>query len=508
MAEILMFKHIAEARDMISLAKLVQIGLSLCIASFIGSAVYNVLFHPLRKFPGPLSHGMFFFPRFIYQVRGRLPFHIHDLHQRYGPVVRIAPGQLSFTNPQAWRDIYGHKHAGEPEMTKDDATYRMFPHVPASVIDADRDQHSALRRRLAHGFSDRSMHEQEPIIGSYVSLLISRLQSAVKETSRQNIRDWYNWTTFDVIGDLSFGVEGGFGCLAKSENHPWVELIARTIKEDGIIRALYQLGLARPMTWLSKTGILAADQNRDIIYEKVGQRMESGDRPDFLQGLISRKDELGLNHNSLASNATLLVRAGSETTATLMSGVTYFLTTQPEVLKRVKDEVRSSFKRSDDITLSSVSGLSYMLACLNEGLRMYPPVMFGLPRVTPKGGAMVDGNYVPEETIITMWQWPINHSKDLWTEPDRFAPERWMGDPHFKNDRSDAMQPFGVGPRNCLGRNLAYAEMRLILAKLLFNFDISIDDDSRDWLAKQEAYEIWHKPALHVHLKPVTRGFE
>lgn len=57
------------------------------------------------------------------------------------------------------------------------------------------------------------MREQEPIMGSFANLLISRLKDATQEDSRQNMQDWYTWTTFDVIGDLSFGVAGGFGCV-------------------------------------------------------------------------------------------------------------------------------------------------------------------------------------------------------------------------------------------------------------------------------------------------------
>lgn len=104
-----------------------------------------------------------------------------------------------------------------------------------------------------------------------------------------------------------------------------------------------------------------------------------------------------------------------------------------------------------------------------------------------------------------MWQWAINHRPSYWTQPEEFIPERWTGDKRFQNDQFDAMQPFSVGPRNCIGRNLAYAEMRLILARLLLDFDLTLAEDSRDWLASQKCYSLWDKPSLNVHLTPVTR---
>lgn len=84
--------------------------------------------------------------------------------------------------------------------------------LPHSLITAERKEHAILRRQLSHGFSDKSMREQESLIKGYVELLIQRLhENAQNGAARLNMRDWYNWTTFDVIGDLGFG--RSFGCL-------------------------------------------------------------------------------------------------------------------------------------------------------------------------------------------------------------------------------------------------------------------------------------------------------
>jgi cytochrome P450 len=93
----------------------------------------------------------------------------------------------------------------------------------------------------------------------------------------------------------------------------------------------------------------------------------------------------------------MLIIGGSETTATLLVGCTYFLTMNPDKLKKVTEEVRTRFKSEEEINFMTVNELTYMLACLNEALRLYSPVPIGLPRVTPKGGAQVCGHYVPED---------------------------------------------------------------------------------------------------------------
>jgi cytochrome P450 len=152
----------------------------------------------------------------------------------------------------------------------------------------------------------------------------------------------------------------------------------------------------------------------------------------------------------LLTNASLLIIAGSETTATSLSGVTYLLLKNPECMRKLTEEVRSTFRTEDEITMTSVGILPYMLACLNEGLRRYPPASFGLPRVTPKGGARIAGVFVPEDTAVSVWQWAAYHSTRNFAQPFDFLPERWLDNPH--GDKLDAVQPFSIGPRNCIGR--------------------------------------------------------
>ena len=100
-------------------------------------------------------------------------------------------------------------------------------------------------------------------------------------------------------------------------------------------------------------------------------------------------------HHLQANSSSVLI-AGSETTSSMLSGVTYLLLTNPDAYKKVVHEVRTSFESEEEITLTSVSRLTYMLACLTEAMRSYPPVPFGMPRFVPKGGAKVSGEFIPE----------------------------------------------------------------------------------------------------------------
>lgn len=106
----------------------------------------------------------------------------------------------------------------------------------------------------------------------------------------------------------------------------------------------------------------------------------------------------------LLQNSTLFIAAGSETTATLLTATTYFLLTHPFYHEKVVNEVRTAFRDASDITIVSVSKLSWMLACLKEANRLFPPVPSWLPRRVVKGTAVVTGHVVPEGVSVTILQ--------------------------------------------------------------------------------------------------------
>lgn len=126
-----------------------------------------------------------------------------DLFEKYGPVVRIAPNELAYADSNAWKDILGHNPKDGEENGKFTEFYRPVEETPEDIISAGREMHGKLRRQLSHGFSDRSMREQEPIIQSYVDLLIKRLhEHSEGGTKPVDMAAWYNYTTFDVSGTL------------------------------------------------------------------------------------------------------------------------------------------------------------------------------------------------------------------------------------------------------------------------------------------------------------------
>jgi cytochrome P450 len=210
----------------------------------------------------------------------------------------------------------------------------------------------------------------------------------------------------------------------------------------------------------------------------IKQRIARGnDEHDFWDHVLNQQEKSkGMNVEEMASNAANLVLAGSETTATLLSGCIYLLCKNPDAYAKVRKEIREAYTSDAEIDLFSTSHLKYTLAVLEETMRIYPPVPTPSSRTVPAGGDTVLGNFLPGGTVISLSQFIAYHYPPFWTKPEEFHPERFLGAEEFKNDNFDVMQPFSMGPRNCIGRNLAYSEMRLLLTKFLWNFDVQLDE--------------------------------
>ncbi|KAK4544572.1 hypothetical protein LTR36_004144 [Oleoguttula mirabilis] len=482
------------------------------LASVILWGIRNVYYHPLSRYPGPKLWAAYRIPYVVRNIQGVLPFKVLELHKRYGPVVRIAPDELAYTDPEGWSDIYGLQ-PGRIQNAKDKYAYSpLEPGWDSNIIFANDAMHARLRRIYGPAFTPKAVEEQSGMLIKYADLLVTQLKNAIKRNPVQDMSAWYNFTTFDLTGDFAFGE--AFHCLDRGgQYHFFVKTIF-----DGVSTGLrmmqlehyYLLTLLKPL--LPKSAMKPKLDMDKYTKELVDRRIERGYVPntvDVFNYLLQNKNPADqLTAPELYENALTLVVAGSETTATLLTGTTWFLCKNPDVLRRVQQEVRAAFKHDADITPKAVNDMEYMLAVLSEAMRVYPPTGFGIPRlISSEGGQMVAGGHVPEKTRCAIFHHAAYRYEPNFARPDEFIPERWLPDapPEFMNDKRDVLQPFMVGPRGCLGKSLAYAEMRLLLAKIIWHFDFELADAEEDWYSGLKAFMVWERGSLKVRLTPVKR---
>ncbi|OCK74982.1 cytochrome P450 [Lepidopterella palustris CBS 459.81] len=483
---------------------LLYTALTLFILYYISTAIYCVFFHPLSRFPGPRFAAFSKIPFALSLVKGTFAADIRDLHEKYGEVIRFTPNHISFTNAEAWKDIYNYR-SGTPHFTKDKMNYITPINGVESIHSTPDDaSHSRQRRLLSHAFSEKALREQEPLIKSYIDLLMKRLHEEVQGSKKGKVDlvRWLNWTTFDLVGDLTFGEP--FRCLEKSDYHPWIAIVFDSMRAAMFIVATKQFPLLDRFlaSLIPKSVMQKFLDHHNLSAEKMDRRLATKtERPDFVKYIVERSPD-GIDLGEMHSNSTLIILGGSETSATALSGAIYHLSRNSAKLQKLLEEVRSSIKSEDDFSLNNLAHMTYLNAVLEESMRIYPPVAGYLPRVAPKEGISVAGHWVPPGTQASVTAWAITHSPNNFRDPDLFVPERWIDDGGiYASDKRVASQPFSVGPRNCIGKNLAYAEMRLILSKLLWNFDFEVCEESRNWM-DQKTFILWQKSPLMLQLTP------
>lgn len=343
-------------------------------------------------------------------------------------------------------------------------------------------------------------------MSQYFERLVEKLGDIADKGEKTNMILWLNFTTFDVIGDLTLGAF--FDSLNTGKD--WIRAISLVAKE-GMLNGVSKKHKA--VSWLIRRFIprelFEARQGHDnSSEEQLDVRLATKDvqRPDFMSPVIAKfGTPLGFSHGELSTTTSVILLAGSETTATTLSAALYLLTTHPGCLSKATQEIRSAFASSDDIGITSCNNLKYELAVLDETLRLFPPVPGGdSVRMTGTEGDTIFGEFLPPNTRVTIKQYAANHSSFNFKYPDEFRPERWLGDAEFANDHRKVVQPFSTGPRNCLGRNLAYAEMRVVLAKVLYNFDVELCEESKGWMNGMKTFGLWEKPALMMKVRRVN----
>ncbi|KAI6254216.1 hypothetical protein MCOR19_009266 [Pyricularia oryzae] len=502
------------------------------IVYYIGLAVYRLYFHPLAKFPGPPLHAISAMPFNIQSyLQGIFTWKVQGLHAKYGKIVRIGPNRLAVEGSIGWTDVYGHRPGGtETEFAK---LQGFFGPVPDHGIIAapNREEHRRHRRALAHAFSDTAMHEQEPLITYYVDLLIRRISEETRTGVPSDMLKWFNYVSFDIIGDLSLAES--FNALQTAKGHPWITNMFKGIKGGNYNRFLR---LTFPMllpiaVFFDPTGAIKAFwENRLYSESKCKARLAKGadeDQTDMIGSdgkPVVRRDFIGymmrenrdkekLTEQEIIRNSNILISAGSETTATCMGALSYLFTLPENRQWRdaAVNEVRTHFKKEADIQLNTVGAnvLPILHACIEEALRIHPPASETPPRVSP--GACVGGEYVPKGTIVQVFQLATYHNPDNFVEADKFRPQRFLPpshplyEPRFAKDNMAAFKPFSNGPRDCIGKNLAYTEMRLIMSRVFLRFDFeSLLPESENWLTRQRAFTIWEKAPLMMKLKERT----
>ena len=160
-----------------------------------------------------------------------------------------------------------------------------------------------------------------------------------------------------------------------------------------------------------------------------------------------------------------------------MAACFYYLSRNPEAYAKVCTEVRHAFISADKIrTGRDLTSCIYLRACIDESLRMSPPVGAALWREVCSGGLNIDNRTVPQGYDVGVGIYAIQHNPVYYPSPFNFTPERWIVSEFNTQDSVDlarsAFSAFSIGPVGCVGKNLAYLELMVTMARVIWTLDI------------------------------------
>lgn len=229
---------------------------------------------------------------------------------------------------------------------------------------------------------------------------------------------------------------------------------------------------------------------RELIDERHEMELKAENegtaiRKDFFHYLLRARDEetgARIEPSELVGEAVLLVGAGSDTASTAIAATLFYLVRNPDTLKKLVGEVRGSFSEVDEICSGAkLSSLRYLRSCVDETMRMTPPVPGVLSRKVLPGGTMVDGHYLYAGTVVGVPIYAIQHNEQYFPDSFTYLPERWIlgsKTPLFEvTDDSlavgrSAFCPFSLGTRKCIGKNMAYMELLISVARVVWLYDL------------------------------------
>ncbi|KAK0475706.1 cytochrome P450 monooxygenase [Armillaria novae-zelandiae] len=487
---------------------------------------YLVDSHSLRSYPGPLiakfSDAWLVYATYM-EHRSEA---VHDLHSKYGPFVRIAPNHISVALPEAQAIIYGHGNGALKSSFYDVLKPSSSPDNVFTT--RDRQAHARKRKFISHIFSPKSVLELEPHVRGLVGQLLKQwdrlYDRALEGLSGQegegwigregrlwlDCLPWVNYLTFDIIGDLAFGapfgmvnagkdvarvpqdlraVMGSYGQVGgkyATREIPAIETLSggSTTTTLGVVPEWWRLLFKHIPFFRQGTEDLGALLG--VVVLAVSKRLEvPTDRNDVLGKLLAGKDEHGnpIGREELSTESFTIFIGGSETTSISSSAIIYYLARAPDMQAKLHKELDEIID-SDVATAEQVKKLTYLQACINEGLRLHCTVGIGLPRVATENGIMISGNYFPGGTVVSSPCYTIHRDPMVWgSDPEDYRPERW-----FECDSAavaKAFTPFSVGPRACIGRNLAMLELQIIIASILKRFHFVLENPNETLEVKE-----------------------
>ncbi|KAJ0119047.1 hypothetical protein J7T55_013282 [Diaporthe amygdali] len=441
------------------------------------------------------------------------------MHQKYGPVVRMAPNYLDldydtcasliktcFDTKGVWRKTEWHAVSGF--KVGNETKYNIFSEVRPV-------EHSLMKKPVAKYWTTSAVARMEPHIDSVVAFFAKQLQDRYADGGEErmgksfNFGEWAMFFAWDAVAKTTMSKRIGYldhgsdfdGTLASAvKASKYLVTVGMYPVLDNFLdkNPVYRIG---PPTY-SNIASLAVNLLTDRLTGKDGH--DATNNTDFMDHYIeAQKQYPDIVDNTMVISYVLVnLAAGADTSAAALRTIFYLTLKHPAVWKKLSEAVLAApFAQPGNVQLpapyTQTRAIPYLEVVIREALRLYPGNLFPQERIVPAGGLKLpDGRFVPEGTAVGFNAYAMHRNKAIWgPDAEEFRPERFLrssGESEAAfNERmrlyNDSDLTFGAGSRRCIGMNLALMEVYKSTATLIamFDFELATQDE---WTVKAELF--------------------
>ncbi len=414
---------------------------------------------------------------------------------------------------------YGDLFTGTISLNMDDLVFVNHPQAVQQLLTHDRQEFSApgkINQRLSMLFGDTSVlmldgerhkkrrqllmppfHGQRmKAYGELIIKLTHKVFGAISQNSNFIARSQMQSISLQVIMEAVFGFyEGERYQKLKQLLTSWLEIFRSPVATSVIFFRFLQWDLGPWSPW--GKFIRLRQQIDELLYAEISERHAHPDpqRTDILSLLMSATDETGnyLSAFELRDELLTLLFAGHETTATAMAWALYWTHYLPEVREKLLQELSNLEPNASPVDIAK---LPYLTAVCQESLRIYPVAMLTIARKVEQPVELM-GYHLQPGTLLAGCIYLLHQREDIYPDHEQFKPERFLE----KQFSPYEFIPFGGGARRCIGDALAQFEMKLVVATILSNYELTLANSTPE---KPQRRGITLAPATGV--KMVMKG--
>ncbi|EPQ50635.1 cytochrome P450 [Gloeophyllum trabeum ATCC 11539] len=474
------------------------------LLSLAGTVVLYRLspWHPLAKYPGPTSAKITKWWMAIWIAKGNRHLKLQELHGTYGPWVRIGPNEISVNVPDAIKPIYSQMfrapfYQGAPQD------------ADALITTTDRDEHARRLVAWNKAFSNEMVQIYRGFAQTRLDQLVDILKQKAVNGKNISLSHWISLWAMDVMGDMAFS--GGFETMAAGrDSEGWMEVLSMGVLFVGILGQVPWM--KDVIALLPQPGPIITFQKACFSGEKVKETKakSAGMKKDIL-GIIQDEESGGyhLSAKEASADASFIVVAGSDTIAQALMALLRYIIGNGDAMNQLRAEISEATDGGTvDVDAATLTRLPYLDACVQEALRLVPPVPAGPPRYSGDHGCEVLGRFIPPHTTVACPIFTLHRDRNNFARPDEFIPERWLQSSNIQPHSRDAYVPFSYGSGVCIGKQVALQNMKLFTAGLLNSFDLSFGEgfDVAKYDASYKEHNLWLHDSLEVRLVGRVNG--